>query len=92
MPWWSWVLIWLALLVGAGLFFFLLARSLWRQTKELGKEVATASERFGAIDAQLEQLSAANADQPAIFADPVQVRMDQAKTARTLRSTRQRVR
>ena len=47
-----WVLLWVLLVLGSLAVFALLARSLWRKSVVLGRELAVASERFGAINDQ----------------------------------------
>ena len=41
-----WVLVWVLLVLGAALVFFLLGRRLWRQAKALTAELGTATDRL----------------------------------------------
>jgi hypothetical protein len=82
--WWGWLLIWTALVLGSAGVFFLLGRGLWRQTKALLCEVATASERAGAVMAQVDALGerVATRREPAIFAEPAVLRRERDVAAR----------
>jgi uncharacterized protein HemX len=55
----SWVLVWIALGLGAGVTIFLLGRRLWRQTKALTRELGTASDRLAELTDRLADLDAA---------------------------------
>ncbi len=46
MPWWSWILIWIALVSLSLLFFFVLGLRLFRQFMVTVKELGEAGERF----------------------------------------------
>ena len=77
MSWWLWVLIWLALAVGAVLFLFLMLRQLWRKLRALFTELSTATERLSAVAEELERLEdrrTTEAGPPAVFADPTGLR------------------
>jgi hypothetical protein len=79
--WWSWTLIWVLLLLGAAVVFFLIGRSLWRKAKVLLTELSTAAERLGAVSDGLAEL----ADSPveaAVFTDPSQLRQERFLAAR----------
>jgi hypothetical protein len=51
-----WVLVWVLLVLGAALLFFLLGRRLWRQAKALTVELGTATERLTELTDRLEAL------------------------------------
>jgi hypothetical protein len=76
--WWAWLLVWVALLGGAGLVFFLLGRDLWRRAETLFADASTAGERFGAVLEQVDTLGAevARRQEAAVFADPVALRRE----------------
>lgn len=90
MTWWGWVLVWLALFAGAGVVFFLLGRSLWRQAKGLFAELEVANERVGAVMEQVDALgeAAERHRELAVFEDPVALRRRREADAR--RRTRER--
>jgi len=71
-----WVLLWVLLVLGSLAVFALLARSLWRKSVVLGRELAVASERFGAINDQLEELDTDEIGELAVFAVPLTLRQD----------------
>ena len=78
-----WVMIWVLLLVAAGVYLAARVRGLWGQTKELGFELAAAERRLDEVHGQLELLGG-RIDSPeelAVFAGPVTARMqrDRAK-------------
>jgi hypothetical protein len=52
-----WALIWLGLLIAAGLVLGLLGRMLWRKTKALTREVGETTERLTTILASLNDLA-----------------------------------
>jgi hypothetical protein len=52
-----WALLWVVLLLGAGLVLGLLGRMLWRKAKALTREVGEATERLTAILAALNEVS-----------------------------------
>jgi hypothetical protein len=51
-----WVLLWVVLVLGAALVFFLLGRRLWRQAKALTVELGTATDRLTALTDRLAEL------------------------------------
>ena len=59
-----WVLVWVLLVLGAALLFFLLGRRLWRQAKEVTGELGTATERLSELTDRLEALESATVDRP----------------------------
>jgi hypothetical protein len=93
--WWLWVLLWIALALGALLFLFLLFRQLWRKLKLLFAELSTATERLSAVADELERLDqqrSTDAEPPAVFEDPRQLRaqrfVSRTKRRRSARRTR----
>lgn len=74
---WWWVLIWVVLVLGALGLFARIGLSLWRSAKLLFAELSTASDRFAEISAKLEEAAErVNASEPAVFADPSQLRRE----------------
>lgn len=57
-----WVLLWVVLLLGAGLTFALVGRMLWRKAKALTAEVTRASDRMAEVAGSLSELAARHAD------------------------------
>jgi class 3 adenylate cyclase len=90
--WWAWVLLWAAILVGAGWVFFVLGRGLWRQATSLFTEVGTATDRLGAVMEQVDALGeqASGRGDLAVFADPVALRRQREAAARRTARARQR--
>jgi uncharacterized protein HemX len=93
--WWLWVLIWVALALGALGFLFLLFRQLWRKLKLLFAELSTATERLSAVAEELERLDqqrSTDAEPAAVFEDPAQLRAQRfasrTKRRRPARRTR----
>jgi hypothetical protein len=79
MPWWSWILIWIALVALSLLFYVLLGIRLFRQFMATLKDLGAAGDRLGHLSpavppAQPEK--AASAQGAAVFASPVQMRHD----------------
>ena len=62
-----WVLIWVLLVLGAALVFFLLGRRLWRQVKALTAELGTATDRLTELTDRLAALEPS----PIARAEPV---------------------
>ena len=60
MPWWSWIVIWIALVALSLLFFVVLGARLFRQFMATVKELEAAGERFSAFP-----LAPGHADTPA---------------------------
>ena len=71
-----WVLIWLALALGALVVLFLLVRSVWRKLVLLLAELSTASARFSAIAEELERLQDRQEEsrEAAVFDSPARLR------------------
>lgn len=104
MPWWSWIVIWIALVALSLLFFVVLGARLFRKFMATVKELHEAGERFSTFPAPAALSSDdAGADGPdaeppaepgsAVFASPVQVGHDYraAKAARREVRRRRRV-
>jgi len=51
MPWWSWIVIWIALVALSLLFFVVLGVRLFRKFMAMAKELGEAGERFSAFPA-----------------------------------------
>ena len=72
----SWVLLWAGLLLGAFVFFALIARMLYRRGRALVAELAAASDRMArAADQGLEVSWVPKQPELAVFADPVELRL-----------------
>jgi hypothetical protein len=54
-----WVLVWVLLVLGAALVFFLLGRRLWRQAKALTAELGAATDRLTGLTDRLAELETA---------------------------------
>jgi hypothetical protein len=89
MPWWSWIVIWIALVALSLLFFFVLGVRLFRQFTATVKELGEAGERFSALPSAPGEPGSSGNDgftgggggplpEPgsAVFASPVQVGHD----------------
>ncbi|MCU1515928.1 MAG: hypothetical protein JWQ75_649 [Pseudarthrobacter sp.] len=79
MPWWSWILIWIALVALSLLFYVLLGIRLFRQFMATLKDLGAAGEKLGHLSAAApptQQEPAAAAPGSAVFASPVQMRHD----------------
>lgn len=95
MSWWLWVLIWIALALGALFFLFLMLRQLWRKLKLLFADLSTATERLSAVADELERLDQQHRADPepaAVFEDPGRLRAQRfaarTKRGRSARRTR----
>jgi len=62
-----WVLVWVLLVLGAALLFFLLGRRLWRQAQALTAELGTATDRLTELTDRLAELETfpTSGDEPA---------------------------
>ena len=79
-----WLLIWVCLLLVAGLYLGARAWGLWGQTKELGSELVIAQGRLDEVHSQLEVLERVSApEQLAVLSDVATVRKerDRARAA-----------
>lgn len=94
-----WVAVWTVLVLGAAGVLFVVGRSVFRQGMALVRELGEASEQLAAVTAQLEQLRPpARTEDPAVFADPAELRRrrdrearERARQRRKARARRQRV-
>lgn len=89
MPWWSWILLWVALIALSLLFYVLLGIRLFRQFMATARELGAAGQRFGHLSPSQfpEDGDHAEPEKPAgwaVFASPEQMRHDYltAKAAR----------
>jgi hypothetical protein len=83
MPWWSWILIWIALVAVSLLFYVLLGIRLYRQAMAVMKDLGAAGTKLGHLAPAMASpttggLQRAAPDQPgaAVFASPAQMRHD----------------
>ncbi|MGW9405009.1 hypothetical protein ACWGQ2_13705 [Arthrobacter sp. NPDC055585] len=83
MPWWSWILIWVALTAVALLLYVLIGYRLFRKFMAVLREVQSAGERLSFITAPVPPAEAGRF-QPAVFADPEaeRRRYDEGKASR----------
>lgn len=93
MPWWSWILLWLALIAVSLLCYVLLGVRLFRKFMATVHELRAAGERLGRrpeLPGRAEDDGGAspNAFGPAVFASPEQMRHDYL----TAKASRQEVR
>jgi hypothetical protein len=88
---WWWVMIWVLLVLLAGVYLGARARGLWGQTKELGSELATAERRLSDVQGQLELLGEriGSPEQLAVFADPAMARKQRNRARAAGRHARQ---
>lgn len=76
------------LVVGAGVVFFHLGRSLWRSAQALLGEIRTASDRLWVVTAELraragtDTTSPGTPEEPAVFSDPTELRQQRHLAAR----------
>jgi len=88
---WWWVMIWLVLLVMAGVYLAVRGWGLWGQTKELGSELAAAQQRLDEVQGQLELLGEriGSPEQLAVFTDPATARKERDRARAAGRRARQ---
>jgi len=96
MPWWFWILLWIALIALSLLLFLTLGYSLYRKFIATVHELAAAGERFSNLSPSPETSDvAATEPQPepgsAVFASPEQMRHDYL-TAKAFRQEARRQR
>ena len=91
MPWWSWIVIWIALVALSLLFFVVLGVRLFRQFMTTVRELGEAADRFGRLPSSAPGSVPADSGAPAgavpgsaVFAPPAQIRHEYhaAKSAR----------
>ena len=100
MPWWSWILIWIALIALSLLFYLVLGIRLFRQFMVTMRELGAAGEKLGHLPAArpLTNASDSDASSPsrpapgaAVFATPHRMRHDyHASKASRVEARRQR--
>jgi hypothetical protein len=80
MPWWSWILIWVALVALSLLFYVLLGIRLFRQFMATVKDLSAAGEKLGHIAPAEQPAASPQAAGPrpgsAVFASPAVMRHD----------------
>ncbi|PVZ59475.1 hypothetical protein [Arthrobacter sp. H-02-3] len=83
MPWWSWILIWIALVALSLLFYGVLGVRLYRQATTALRELGEAMDRFSRLPSPADDGAGASggaAPQPlpggAVFASPARMRHD----------------
>ena len=81
MPWWSWIVIWIALVALSVLFFVVLGVRLFRQFMTTVKELGEAADRFGQLPSAAISPTPAEHGAPvvpapgsAVFAPPARIR------------------
>ncbi|MCU1510186.1 MAG: hypothetical protein JWM01_2666 [Arthrobacter sp.] len=91
MPWWSWIVIWIALVALSLLFFVVLGVRLFRQFMTTVKELGEAADRFSQLPSTAPNpipaepgASVIPVPGPAVFAPPARIRHEYhaAKSAR----------
>jgi len=85
-----WILVWIVLIVLGALYLWSRGRVLWRHTTALGSELAAASERLAAVQAQVDRLGESTdaIQKLAVFEDLGEVRAERQTTRRTLQEER----
>jgi hypothetical protein len=96
MPWWSWILIWIALVAVSLLFYVLLGIRLFRQFMATLKDLGEAGEKLGDFSAAFPaagDMPCADAERPgaAVFASPHRMRHDY-QASRSSRREQRRIR
>lgn len=81
MPWWSWILIWIALVAVSLLFYVLLGIRLYRQFMATVKDLGAAGQKLGHAGPYLPappEAAGTRAERPgsAVFASPARMRHD----------------
>lgn len=87
---WWWVMIWVLLLVGAGVYLGMRVWGLWAQTREFGSELADAQRRLDAVQGQLDLLGEriGSPEQLAVFTDPAAARKERDRVRAASRQAR----
>lgn len=96
MPWWSWILIWVALIAVSLLFYVLLGIRLFRQFMATVKDLSAAGEKLGHLNpVEVQESPEPGRALPgsAVFASPAVMRHDYeaSKSARRAERRRRRV-
>ncbi|UTT67848.1 hypothetical protein NMQ03_11020 [Arthrobacter sp. DNA4] len=93
MPWWSWILIWVALVAVSLLFYVLLGIRLFRQFMATVKDLSAAGEKLGHLN-PVEAQESADQERPlpgsAVFASPAVMRHDYEASKSARREDRRR--
>jgi hypothetical protein len=79
MPWWSWILLWIALVAVSLLFYVLLGIRLFRQFMATLKDLGDAGEKLGHFSPAglpMQPVHEATPKGSAVFASPAQMRHD----------------
>jgi hypothetical protein len=83
MPWWSWILIWIALVAVSLLFYVLLGIRLYRQFMAVLKDLGAAGSKLGHLAPAIATPTTGELRDPttvqpgaAVFASPAQMRHD----------------
>ena len=94
MPWWSWILIWVALVALSLLFYPLLGLRLFRQFMATAKDLGEAGSRLGRLGPLEQSPEAATEERPApgsaVFASPALMRHDYEASRSRRREERRR--
>ena len=78
-------------MLGAGFVFFRLGLSLWRKVSALLTELGSAADRLSAVSAELEGLLRTEPEpEPAVFADPAELRRRRYLDSKQARAERVR--
>jgi hypothetical protein len=91
---WLWVALWVLLVAGASLFFWVVGRDVYRKGRALARVAAAEAER---LTRAMEPLQAAadeleeRREELAVFADPNELRRERAKAAKRKARGRHRV-
>ncbi|MGN7200247.1 hypothetical protein [Arthrobacter sp. SAFR-044] len=93
MPWWSWILIWVALVAVSLLFYVLLGIRLFRQFMATMKDLSAAGEKLGHLN-PVDVQESTGTRQPlpgsAVFASPAAMRHDYEASKSARREDRRR--
>ncbi|MEO6142599.1 MAG: hypothetical protein ABIP19_01325 [Dermatophilaceae bacterium] len=86
-----WLLIWVCILLVAGIYLGIRGWGLWGQTKELGSELAIAQRRLDAVQTQVELLGEeiGRAEELAVFSAPASARQQRDRARAAARRARQ---
>ncbi|TLM86431.1 hypothetical protein FDW83_01355 [Pseudarthrobacter sp. NamE2] len=94
MPWWSWILLWVALVAVSLLFYALLGIRLFRKFMATVKDLGAAGEKLGRLGPLPEPAETAAAAGPAagsaVFASPADMRHDYEASTSARREDRRR--
>ena len=94
MPWWSWILLWVALVAVALLFYVLLGIRLFRQFMATVRDLGAAGAKLGTLGPLQEPEASHGQDGPlpgsAVFARPAAMRHDYGASTSARREERRR--